>query len=88
MMVCPAGAIVFPRPPFLKTLSQFRSFDLAQGEDGSSLEFHRDDRHVVFLVFDTRRLCFAELCVLIDEGEGFDERTTRIFTERARVAFE
>ncbi len=72
--------------PLLKTLSQFRSFDLAQGEDGNSLEFQRDDRRVVFLVFDTRRLCYAELCVLIDNGNGMDEATTRIFTERARVA--
>ncbi len=72
--------------PLLKPLSQFRSFDLAQGEDGNSLEFERDDRRVVFLVFDTRRLCYAELCVLIADGEGLDEATTRIFTERAGIA--
>jgi hypothetical protein len=69
----------------LNTLKQFRSFDLAQREDGESLELERTDRRVVCLTFDTRRLCFAELCALLGEDE-LDEEGVRVFTERAHIA--
>ena len=69
----------------MKTLKQFRSFDLAQREDGESLELERTDRRVVCLTFDTRRLCFAELCALLGE-DGLDDEGVRVFTERAHIA--
>lgn len=63
-------------------LNHFRSFEIAQREDGSPLELLRDDSRVVCLGFDTNRRCFVEVCALAaGDGDDFLERAAAVASQ-------